>query len=249
MLVDGKDMVTGRLVSPPHAGGVVCAECAHPVHAVIPLERSPHWRHNPGYREGCPGSYEPTTEWHLDWQSLAPPESREVWCDGRRADMVTRVGKVYEVQRSSISLDTAVARSRHHRGRTGLEPVWIVHSDHFGRLIVPESIERKRHDAAVKGGGEAPEYTDTWVGFSSWLHELLKAKVTPGKPKSKKLVTILVDMGEEAGDVLWLEGCPCNRMADGSIKHSLRYRPWGRDWVRDKMRRDCALFVPVDEAA
>lgn len=64
-----------------------------------------HWAHE--VDSDCPGSTEPMTQWHLEWQMLVSEENREVILekDGKRmiADIRKRDGSYLEVQHSPIS--------------------------------------------------------------------------------------------------------------------------------------------------
>jgi len=66
-----------------------------------------HWAH-PG--EDCDPWHEHETDWHRYWKSLVPAECVEVTVEKNgerhRADIVTRKGKVVELQHSSISVDS-----------------------------------------------------------------------------------------------------------------------------------------------
>lgn len=82
-----------------------------------------HWAHRSC---DCDPWYEPETEWHLRWKSLAPRERVEVVMGPHRADVVSPSGIVVELQHSSISLEEAQEREQFY-GRM----IWLFDAQPF----------------------------------------------------------------------------------------------------------------------
>lgn len=102
--------------------------------------KAPHFAH--ARNSDCEHWTEPTTEWHLNWQLLAPPECREVRIskDGKLhiADIQLPDGHVIEVQHSDMKPQMIQAREAFYSDMT-----WIVD----GRDVF--SIIGMYHDVVV----------------------------------------------------------------------------------------------------
>lgn len=78
-----------------------------------------HWAHQS--RDECDPWAERDTEWHREWQAVAPIERREVVIGNHRADVVTANGTVVELQHSYLAPDEISERERHY----GPRMVWL----------------------------------------------------------------------------------------------------------------------------
>ena len=112
------DTDAGRMEAAPGLQGT-CPSCGHSCRPRCGKINVWHWAHHA--RADCDPWSEPTTEWHLGWQRVVPPERREVVMGSHRADIVTASGGVVEVQHSSISVDVIAAREEFY----GARMAWI----------------------------------------------------------------------------------------------------------------------------
>lgn len=78
----------------PACGGDVRAKCGKVV--------TWHWAH---LEKECDPFSEPMTAWHKEWQETVPKDCREVVIGPHRADILSPLGVVVELQHSSISVD------------------------------------------------------------------------------------------------------------------------------------------------
>jgi competence protein CoiA len=100
-----------------------CACCGHEVIAKCGEIMSWHWSHR---ANDCDPWYEPESEWHRDWKSLVPPNRQEVVMGPHRADMVTAMGTVVELQNSPISPETIREREQFYN-----KMVWIFNAEPY----------------------------------------------------------------------------------------------------------------------
>lgn len=97
-----------------------CPTCGERVIPKVGDINIPHWAHQS--RSDCDPWSEPESEWHLGWKALVPAEQQEVVMGPHRADIVTRTGRVVELQHSSLDPSQIWERERfyHTRGITWL---------------------------------------------------------------------------------------------------------------------------------
>jgi hypothetical protein len=96
-----------------------CAACGGEVAAKCGAIVTPHWAHVA--REDCDDWSEVGTAWHRGWQECVEPSQREVVMGWHRADLVTPLGYVIELQHSSISPDQIAAREAFY----GPRMIWV----------------------------------------------------------------------------------------------------------------------------
>lgn len=94
----------GHLVAPTETGQrATCDECGHDMSARVGRTVIPYWAHLPGRERECAADdRDYMSPWHLAWQSLAPPEHREVRWGPRRGDVLLPDGTCLEVQHSPM---------------------------------------------------------------------------------------------------------------------------------------------------
>lgn len=101
MLFYANDPEQGRIRATPRARAA-CPVCTTEVRAKCGKVTAWHWAHTA--RECDPFS-EPMTAWHRDWQDVVPEACREVVLGPHRADIVSPLGVVVELQHSSIAVE------------------------------------------------------------------------------------------------------------------------------------------------
>lgn len=94
----------GQLVAPTQTGQrATCDDCGHDMSARVGRTVIPYWAHLPGQDRDCAATdRDYLSPWHLAWQSLAPPEHREVRWGPRRGDVLLPDGTCLEVQHSPM---------------------------------------------------------------------------------------------------------------------------------------------------
>lgn len=125
----------GQLVAPTESGQrAVCDDCQHPMSARVGRTVIPYWAHLPGQdRECAAGDRDAMSAWHLDWQSLAPAEWREVRWGPRRGDVLLPDGTCLEVQHSPMGADEIRARTDFWVSETG-GITWIFDATETSRI-------------------------------------------------------------------------------------------------------------------
>lgn len=117
----------GRIVLPTRDVPATCEGCDEPVIAKLGEFVAHHWAHRPG--ADCARQSAPTSDWHLWWQQVVPPERREVTVGENRehrADVILPGGAVMEVQHSGISMDDVRARVAFYEAATNRRVIWVV---------------------------------------------------------------------------------------------------------------------------
>ena len=95
-----------------------------------------YWRHKV---KECDNWYEPTTQWHLDWQDNFPKENQEVNLLDietgikHRADICLNNGLVIEIQNSPIRIDEIIQRENFY-GKNKM--IWIINGDSLAKHSV-----------------------------------------------------------------------------------------------------------------
>lgn len=91
-----------------------------------------HWAHES--LEQCDANWEPTTQWHLDWQSKVHEDLTEIIMQNHIADIKLTNGKVIEIQHSNIPVEVVQDREQFYGNMT-----WIFDGqDFYERLIIKE---------------------------------------------------------------------------------------------------------------
>lgn len=91
-----------------------------------------HWAHKS--LDECDANWEPTTQWHLDWQAMVPESMQEVHMGKHIADVKLSNGKVIEIQHSNIPVEVVQDREQFYINMT-----WIFDGkDFFNRLNIKE---------------------------------------------------------------------------------------------------------------
>lgn len=127
-----------------------------------------HWAHMS--IEDCDPWAEPNNEWHRGWQMLVPPDRREVRIGKHRADMLTRSGRVIELQDSYLP-PTEIRVREHHYGNM----LWIFNA------IEPYANDRlliRPRDGYVSFRWKQPRKSLAWcqrpvlldIGYGQLLH-------------------------------------------------------------------------------
>jgi len=108
-----------------------CPMCATEVVGKKGKYKQKHWAH---LKLNCDSWYEPTTEWHLEWQNYFPIENREITIKrdnkSHRADIELDNGMVIEVQNSPIKSSEIQKREAFY----GLKNmIWILNGKSLAR--------------------------------------------------------------------------------------------------------------------
>lgn len=133
----------GNRIEAYQTGRAFCPTCDASVIAKCGDIKINHWAHERNC--SCDGwNYEPTTQWHLDWQNYFPVEQQEVVIvknnEKHRADIVTNKGTVIEIQHSLIKTSDIVKREQFYD-----RMVWIVNAFDFLRNLEIDFTEFNVH--------------------------------------------------------------------------------------------------------
>lgn len=143
--IDHEEPTPGARSRCPACDGPVLAKCGRIV--------TWHWAH---VAKDCDPWAEPETQWHVDWKSRYPLESREVVIGRHRAD-VHFDGRTIEFQNSRISRDEIREREEFY----GKGLVWVVNGKSFEDRF---EIRSKRRN------GYGDYWTFRWKhAHSSWF--------------------------------------------------------------------------------
>lgn len=124
------ELAGDRILADPETSGL-CPLCEEVLIPKCGELVSWHWAHRA--RLDCDPWSEPEGEWHLGWKRKVPANRVEVRRPPHRADIVTPVDRVVELQQSSISVQDIRAREsfygtmawlfdvRHRVGEDGLD--------------------------------------------------------------------------------------------------------------------------------
>lgn len=118
-----------------------------------------HWAHES--LEECDASWEPTTQWHLDWQSKVHEDLTEIIMDNHIADIRLTNGKVVEVQHSNIPVEVVKDRESFYGNMT-----WIFDGRKFFKRL---NIKEKEFDGETSHGFK----------FKQPRHYILEARKYP----------------------------------------------------------------------
>jgi hypothetical protein len=118
----------GIRILPTKGDTACCPQCSGRVLAKCGSIMAHHWAH---LAADCDPWSEPITDWHLGWQSLVPPENREVTVGAHRADIKLNDGLVVEIQHSPVSAETIRERERFYKNM-----IWIFDARDFAERFV-----------------------------------------------------------------------------------------------------------------
>lgn len=109
-----------------------CPACHTKIKAKCGSIKVWHWAHES--IQTCDANWEPTTQWHLDWQAKVPEEMTEIVIGHHIADIKLSDGKVVEVQHSNLPVEVVAERETFYNNMT-----WIFDGqDFFKRLKIKE---------------------------------------------------------------------------------------------------------------
>lgn len=132
--------------------------------------RPKHWYHK--NIRNCDNWYEPTTEWHLNWQNKFPQQNQEVILKDENntkhiADIRLNNGVVIEIQNSPIKIDEIYQRETFYGKNGGL--IWILNGE---KLLTYCSIEYEYEEYFVSI--EVPTYIPNMPNYDYLRDELLE---------------------------------------------------------------------------
>ena len=155
-----------------------CRDCGGLLTAVMPVENSPHWRHQSG---DCDPWTEPEGAWHLAWKEFFDLSCREVALrdpgtgELHRADILvgggTPTATVLELQHSSISEEERDAREAFYHLQHRM--FWLVHihsettflAHRFGMSLDfksrPVDVDGRRF-AIIRWAGPSRQFIEKW---------------------------------------------------------------------------------------
>lgn len=155
-----------------------CRDCDGLLTAVMPVENSPHWRHQSG---DCDPWTEPEGAWHLAWKEFFDLSCREVALrdpgtgELHRADILvgggTPTATVLELQHSSISEEERDAREAFYHLQHRM--FWLVHihsettflAHRFGMSLDfksrPVDVDGRRF-AIMRWAGPSRQFIEKW---------------------------------------------------------------------------------------
>ena len=124
---------SGQKIGAYPSGIGVCPNCRANVIAKCGELNIWHWAHQ--NRSDCDSwSYEPMSQWHLNWQEKFTPTNREVFISRNGevhiADIVGKNGTIIEIQNSPISTVDIEKRELFYD-----DMVWVINSDKFWQNI------------------------------------------------------------------------------------------------------------------
>jgi len=111
-----------------------CPACKSVITAKCGSIKIWHWAHK-SIAE-CDANWEPTTQWHLDWQAKVPESMREIIIGRHIADIKLSSGKVIEIQHSNLPVEVVQEREQFYGDMT-----WIFDGQEFyDRLRIKEKL-------------------------------------------------------------------------------------------------------------
>jgi competence protein CoiA len=116
---------TGQRIEPTPGAKAICPTCNEEVIAKCGSINRWHWSHR-GDTDCDPWS-EHETEWHLGWKDHFTKAEQEVVMGPHRADILTRSGRVIELQHSQISSEEIKDREAFY----GPGMVWVLDASKF----------------------------------------------------------------------------------------------------------------------
>ena len=136
----------------------ICLDCDSEVFGRKGRIKIPYWTHP--NNSDCDSWYEPTTQWHLDWQNQFPIEYQEIsQVDNQtgeihRADIKLPNGTVVEVQNSPIKIEEIEQRENFY-GKENL--IWILNG---GNLTKQSRINYQFEKQIFAISHEIPHYIE-----------------------------------------------------------------------------------------
>lgn len=155
-----------------------CPDCGGTLHAVIPADFTPHWRHKGG---DCDPWSEPEGPWHIGWKERFAEEAREVKLvdketgDWHRADIrcdrPDGQAVVLELQHSPITEEVRLERDafygKNHR------MMWLLHI-HDEKSFRAYGLRMSLSDSNPVTHSGKTFYRMRWFGYSTRFIERWK---------------------------------------------------------------------------
>lgn len=113
-----------------------CPDCGQPLIPKCGMIKIHHWGHK-NLSPDCKYDYHDMCEWHYKWQELAETfgYDTEISFKERRAD-ICGLGRIVEIQHSTISLEEIIKRSKFYRSK-GYKIDWIFDMTEKERISKP----------------------------------------------------------------------------------------------------------------
>jgi competence CoiA-like predicted nuclease len=145
------DVEGRRLKAEPGLEGI-CPCCRTAVTPKCGDVKIHHWAHK-SLKE-CDPWWEPTTQWHVDWQDIAGWDKCEIVLGNHRADIVNSKGIVIELQHSPIKIDKVKEREDFYKNM-----IWLLdfNPNKSARF---EAWKSKRGFLYFKLKGRLPKWVD-----------------------------------------------------------------------------------------
>lgn len=119
-------------IKPTPKATSICPACKSKIKAKCGSIKVWHWAH--ASLATCDANWEPTTQWHLDWQAKVHESLTEIIIGRHIADIQLTDGKVVEVQHSNIPVEVVQEREAFYGNMT-----WIFDgADFYDRLRITE---------------------------------------------------------------------------------------------------------------
>lgn len=127
-----------------------CPCCESVVRAKCGSIKVWHWSHES--LGECDASWEPTSQWHLDWQSKVHEDLTEIIMKPHIADIRLTNGKVIEIQHSNIPIEVVQKREAFYSnitwifdGRDFYERQNIKEKEYYGEVSHGFKFKKPRH--------------------------------------------------------------------------------------------------------
>lgn len=187
---------------PTPAARSTCPSCDTPLIAKCGEINMWHWAHESLIE--CDPWYEGISLWHINWQNQVKESCREVVVGKHRADIKLSNGKVFEIQRSIISVGDIAARESHYQ-----DMAWIFDASAF------------QHNLHIKE--KVSKYGNTyWSGrWKRPRRSILTCKIFP----------IYFDLGNE---IFRINGFNKYHGSSGEWGGYTSYYAWGKMYVKDQ---------------
>lgn len=133
-----------RRIEPTPKANALCPSCKTDVRAKCGKVVTWHWAH---VERECDHFSEPMTAWHKAWQETVPENCREVVIGPHRADILSPLGVVVELQHSSISVDEIREREEFYG-----QMVWVfdvrdaTNADAIAEAKRTNALRQQRYD-------------------------------------------------------------------------------------------------------
>jgi competence CoiA-like predicted nuclease len=109
----------------------LCPSCHSQVYSYCGSLKVWHWKHR---NVECDTWHEPETEWHIGWKEYTHPDNTEVVIGEHRADILSPLNTVIELQNSPISSEMIAIREKFYLENVG-KMFWIINATKFIKHI------------------------------------------------------------------------------------------------------------------